>query len=1051
MKRSIALLTLLFAPLAASHAATNAPPPAKASVAGYAAPGLGTRDEQKNAAITNPAILDLIGGVGRNYPDGAAISAESTSNEKLAIPCSWATIPAQTITLDGDAEWRVAVDPNNTGREEKWWQQARPEAKPVRVPGVYQEVWPGCHGVAWYWRDVTVPVNPQADGRYVLRFWQVDYLADVWVNGVHVGRHEGGEEVFSFDVTEAAKPGAVNHIAVRVLCPGDQAIDGMTRLNTPQRGRACRTSPGGEYQCGGLIDSVELLVVSAVRVENLFVRPDSATGAIRVSANIRNAGKEPAAAHLQFAVAPAASGETLQTVVLDRLIPPGDTLVETKLNVERPHLWDLNDPYLYRVTVRVAVPKSDAAEEVSTRCGFRDFRFADGAFRLNGKRIFLKSSHTGNTVPAPGYRVPLDPDLLRRDLLNSKVMGFNMIRFFCSIPRRYQLDLCDEIGLLVYNETAAGWQWQDSPQMPERFDTAIRGMIVRDRNHPSIVMWGLLNETKDGPIFRHAVGLLPLVKQLDDTRVVMLNSGLENFVPRKGEVKSERPFGALCNPGGTEWEDTLFDAHPYPRYPHLAQDIGQLRDTPEEKPIFISEYGVGGAVNLSRQVRHYEQIGYADSEAAQLYRGFLNRFMADWQRWGMADTFASPEDYFGQCVARVAGIRLEGLNAIRANPLCVGHSMSGTFDHGFCGEGVMSSEFRELKPGATDAVFDGFYPLRLCLFTEPKHIYRGAKVRLDAVLANEDVLLPGDYPIRLQVVGPDGRSVFDAVRNVTIQGPTAKPEAPLALPVFGEEIAVDGPTGKYRFLATFQKGGAAAGGSTEFYVTDPADMPKVETDVTLWGDDPVLTKWLAGHGIKTHPLAAGGPSKREAILIGRVPPAEDAAAWRGLVRQIAQGSTAVFLSPKAFKAGTNALARVPLANKGNLGLCRGWLYRPDHWTKRHPFFDGLPSGGLMDYTLYRNMITDVWWKGLDVPNELVASGIDASFNYDAGVLLAVYRLGAGRIVLNTFSVCEQLGQDPVAERLLRNMLNYASVGVSQPLADLPPDFERQLKAMGYEQ
>lgn len=59
------------------------------------------------------------------------------------------------------------------------------------------------------------------------------------------------------------------------------------------------------------------------------------------------------------------------------------------------------------------------------------------------------------------------------------------------------------------------------------------------------------------------------------------------------------------------------------------------------------------------------------------------------------------------------------------------------------------------------------------------------------------------------------------------------------------------------------------------------------------------------------------------------------------------------------------------------------------------------------------------------------------------------RLGAGRIVLNTFRVCEQLGQDPLAERLLRNMLRYASAGVSQPLADLPPDFERQLEAMGY--
>jgi len=954
--------------------------------------------------------------------------------------CSASTV----ISLDGPADWRVAVDSKNAGREAQWWQAARPEAKPVRVPGVYQEVWPGCHGVAWYWRDVTFPANPEPDGRYVLRFWQVDYLADVWVNGVHVGRHEGGEEAFAFDVTESAKPGALNRIAVRVLSPGDEPVDGMTRLNVPQRGRACTPSPGGEYQCGGIIDSVELLVCPAVRIDDLCVRPDWKTGEIRVVATVRNAGKEKVTGRLQLLIAPAASGETLTVRDIEQTLALGDTRIDAVLKVEQPRLWSLSDPFLYRVTARVGT------DEVSARCGFRDFRFADGAFRLNGKRLFLRCSHTGNTVPAPEYRVPRDPDFLRRDLLDSKVMGFNMIRFFCSVPRRYQLDLCDEIGLLVYEESAAGWQWQDSPQMAERFNIAVRGMIARDRNHPCIAMWGLLNETNDGPIFRHAVGMLPLVKALDGTRLTMLNSGLEQFVPRSKVPR--QGFGALCNPGETAWSAALCDSHPYQRYPHLAAQIGNLRDTPPGQPIFISEYGVGGAVDLARQVRRYEQIGQADSEAARLYRGILDRFLADWQRWAMADTFASPEDYFHRCVAQMAGLRLEGLNAIRANPSCVGHSMSGTFDHGFCGEGVMTSEFRELKPGVADAVSDGFCPVRLCLFAEPKHVYRGVKVRFDAVLANEDALLPGDYPIRLQIVGPDGRSVLDTVRTVKIRDPAAKPERPLALSFFGEEVAVDGPTGRYRFLATFQKGGAAAGGSAEFYVTDPTDMPKVDADVALWGNDPALAKWLAEHGIKTHPLALDQPVKRAVILVGRKPLAGDSAAWRALARNIGEGSTAIFLSPEVFKSGTNAVAWVPLANKGTLGGQRwhhDWLYRHDHWTKKHPFFDGLPSGGLMDYTFYRNVISDTRWAGLDAPAELAAASIDASFGYDSGVLLAVYRLGAGRMVLNTFRICEQLGQDPVAERLLRNMLRSASALAAQPPIELPPDFETQLKAMGY--
>ena len=176
-------------------------------------------------------------------------------------------------------------------------------------------------------------------------------------------------------------------------------------------------------------------------------------------------------------------------------------------------------------------------------------------------------------------------------------------------------------------------------------------------------------------------------------------------------------------------------------------------------------------------------------------------------------------------------------------------------------------------------------------------------------------------------------------------------------------------------------------------------------------------------------------------------------AWRGLARRISQGSTAVFLSPEVFKSGSNTVAWVPLTNKGTFCGQRwhnDWLYRHDHWTKRHPFFDGLPSGGLMDYTFYRNVISDTRWAGLDAPAELAAASIDASFGYDAGVLLAVYRLGAGRIVLNTFRVCEQLGQDPVAERLLRNMLRYAAAHTAGPAADLPSSFGEQLKAIGYE-
>ena len=84
-----------------------------------------------------------------------------------------------------------------------------------------------------------------------------------------------------------------------------------------------------------------------------------------------------------------------------RSVRPGDSRIEIRLKVIKPRLWQLNDPYLYRVTARVCADGMNSVDEQSTRCGFRDFRLADGYFHLNGKRIFLRSSVSGNTLSPP--------------------------------------------------------------------------------------------------------------------------------------------------------------------------------------------------------------------------------------------------------------------------------------------------------------------------------------------------------------------------------------------------------------------------------------------------------------------------------------------------------------------------------------------------------------------------------------------------------------------------------------------------------------------------
>ena len=105
---------------------------------------------------------------------------------------------------------------------------------------------------------------------------------------------------------------------------------------------------------------------------------------------------------------------------------------------------------------------------------------------------------------------------------------------------------------------------------------------------------------------------------------------------------------------------------------------------------------------------------------------------------------------------------------------------------------------------------------------------------------------------------------------------------------------------------------------------------------------------------------------------------------------------------------------------------------------------------MMDYVFYREVIPDHGWAGLDAPAEAISGANNASADYSSGLMLSVHTLGAGRFILNTLRIHENLNNDPVADRLLLNLLRYAASADGQPLAEPPPDFEQQLKAMGYE-
>ena len=439
--------------------------------------------------------------------------------------------------------------------------------------------------------------------------------------------------------------------------------------------------------------------------------------------------------------------------------------------------------------------------------------------------------------------MPQDPALVRQDLVYAKAAGFNTVRFIAGPARQDQLDFCDEIGLMVYEETRASWLLGNSPRMGERFDRSFDEMVRRDRNHPSVVIWGLLNETYDGPVFRQAMGYLPRLRELDGTRLVLLSSG---------RWDGQLGVGSMCNPGETNWHHQwgteaagatpaqvgwahdldraayvpgAGDVHLYPYLPESAGAKRLLRTMGGgTKPVFLSEYGVGSlfdAVTARAEAsRHLAMAGAAGVEMGEppdvaYIRSMAEQFISDWQRFGMDEVYCFPEDALADSELNQSRHRAVTFDLIRANGNIAGYNLTGMLDHALTGEGLWSF-WRRWKPSALDTAAAGWSPLRWCLDLEPAVSFSGGEIEVDLSLANEDSLPVGRYPASVAIVGPDGWRWQRSV-EVAIDGG----RGPLAVPVLAERVTIDGGPGRYRGAASLGSAATPAAGRSTFEVIGP--------------------------------------------------------------------------------------------------------------------------------------------------------------------------------------------------------------------------------------
>ena len=955
------------------------------------------------------------------------------------------------------ADWRLAPDPGDVGVTAGWFRAVPVDAVPAPVPGVIQQVFPEALGIGWYWSSVDLIPVPE-DHRLVLRFGAVDYIAQVWVDGIPVGEHEGVDTPFDVDITALAGRGPVA-IAVRVVHGTETGIGGLLLAETPHRNkRSVNYHPGWLHNVGGLLGPVACLVVPAVRVIDLVGRPAIDTGVVAVEVAVQHDGQRTVSGRLEVAIGPDRAGTVEDRLVADLEWSPGTNERSLTLVIPTPSRWDIDDPFLYRVTARLTA-STGAGEplvhERAVRVGFRDFGVVNGFFQLNGRRIYVRSSHTGNHFPI-SQAVPPTPDLLRRDLINAKASGFNMIRFYSGLALPEQLAACDELGLLVYEEPMVAWLLRDSPAMTRRFDDAIAAMVRRDRNHPSVVVWGLLTEGPDGPVFRHAMTVLPWLRKLDPTRLVILNSGRMDAKPA---------IGSVSNPGGTTWEHTWGceapdapgrdlppdpvtgwmtnaawingdlslagaidgngDTHTYPIVPHTDTAIDFLRTLGHgTKPHMLSEYGIGSLMNVIGETRRYEQFGAReDLLDAALIRSMADRFEADLERYGLADLYPFPEDVLLEAQRAHGRYRALGFDIVRSNPNIPGFNVTGLLDHALTGEGFWTF-WRQWKPGIVDVLTDGWAPLRWCLFSRPRHVHAGRDLRLEAVLANDDALPPGTYDARFRLSGPAGLA-WQATASIVVP---PGPDGPLALAALDVVIPAPTSAGSYTYGAELARGGRPAGGRLRIEVSAPVTLDGAGITVASYGLDPTVDAWLVGHGVRVMPFDASGTDPRM-VLVGDPGPDADPRDHARIRDIVVGGGVAIYLTPDGLQRGDDSLGWLPDLSEARCERFYDWVYHREWVGGRHPMMEGLQGSGVLDWDAWGPLLSTRMFTGLPADTDVAAAafavGYSAPGGYASGVVAGSLEVGAGRIALNAFDILPNLDRHPVADRLLVNLIRWA--------------------------
>lgn len=458
-----------------------------------------------------------------------------------------------------DADWRILHLPHD------WAIEDLPGQNDSTIIGPFNKYSPakehGAYvmgGTAWYRKKFILPsLHPHQT--VAIRFEGVYMDSDVWINGHHLGNHPNGYTPFTYDLTPyLAAPGQKNVLAVRVKNEG---------LNSRW------------YTGAGIYRHVHLIMPPDIHLvkDGIYITTPEVghqKAVVQVAATITAWGLSPRRSTLQIALKDS-TGKTVASATQLVNVSPGDTSSFVgQLTVNNPTLWSPERPYLYTTEISLLEPRKTGYRPTDIQTiltGIRKISISAGkGLTINGEQVLLKGGclhHDNGLLGAAAFDRAEE-----RKVKLLKANGFNAVRTSHNPPSEKFLEACDRLGILVIDEIFDVWEEQKLPQDYHRFfkgwwQRDLRSVILRDRNHPSIIMWSIGNEIPeraDSNGLALTRQMVREIRSLDSTRAITAAESEFQERPYRWEA-SDASFALLDVAGyNYQWRSYALDARRVP-------------------------------------------------------------------------------------------------------------------------------------------------------------------------------------------------------------------------------------------------------------------------------------------------------------------------------------------------------------------------------------------------------------------------------------------------------------------------------------------------------